>query len=488
MAEKTFFEEVFGLDGKMGRTKKDTTPPAESENEENKGNEGEGDEKSPPPGAAALPDTEPVRRLKVSRASAKRQLTKFRNRLLDSSEGKEEIEAGMEMVTQLFSEFCQVHKQVQGTFDDQDLAEADAEAYDQVILDTKTALADAKRTVARLERQHRQQEASKTADLHQTAAEAAAAVVRGQGPKLSGVDLQKFSGSYEKFPGWFSLFEALVDKRQNLDRVTKFGYLRAYTTGNAAATLARFDMAPENYEPAKDLLKERFGKPKMIRKTVVKKLVTYEPPRNTAAEGRRTLDLIHGYLHTLSSVKVDIKSRELGTALIPHLEEKFPDEARAEYEKWICKKEDHFQPTVEEFCKVIDDALEPMVNREKQNPPPQKVVKATALSGAKLDGDQEPGQTGKKKKKGPKVAGSANPQSAVCVFCGDEGHRSTDCSEGQKMDVDTRWQKVNQAHACYLCLKKGHQTRNCQAQKKECPVEGCQKAHHRLLHAPAQTK
>lgn len=430
-------------------------------------------------GSGLVPRTEEQQRLMTARSTAKRTLTKFRNRLLDKTEGVEEIEAGIEMVNQLYGEFCLAHKKVQATFSDPALAETDAEKYDDVIMDTKTAVADAKRTIRNIRETADQQRARREASLHQTAAEAAAAAVRGQGPKLSGVELSKFSGSYEKFPAWFSLFKALVDSRTSFDDTTKFGYLKAYTTGAAAATLARFEMVPSNYEPAKKLLEERFGKPRLIRKTVMKKLVEYQPSKDTAAEGRKTLDMIHGLIQTLQTVKIDTKSGDLAAALIPHLEEKFPDEARAEYEKWVCQEGEYYKPTLQKFCEEMDKALEPLLNRETKKSVPAKVTtKATALAAA----PKEQGATnegGKKKADGQK---KKSPSEQKCVFCSSPEHKSVACPEGQKMTVDERWKKVNKQRACYLCLNTGHQTKACTVKPAKCPVENCDKMHNKLLH------
>ena len=461
----------------------------------NKGGEG-GNEKDPDPsslGAAGLfhdSDAEEEEEmenggeersaLRTARATAKGKLTRFRDKL-STKKTVPEKEAAVEMILHLFNEFCVAHKAVGATFVDAVAAERDDLAYDDVISNTENALALARGEIASLKEEEQRKKDKIKRELQAEAAEAMAAAVKKNksGPKLNGFELKKFDGSFEKFPSWWSTFEAIVDRNDEYSDQIKFGLLKTYVTGAAALTLEKYEVIPENYEAAKRQLKERFGRPRVIRKRVIKKMAEYKPKDNSASEARKTLDVLTGYMRTLSSVRVDIGARELATALIPFLEDKFPEEARLEFEKWLCSQTDHFQPTLDQFITQIQRALEPLLNGERaQSSTP--VVKATALvAGAKQNGKK--GGAAAKEQGGKRRPEKTEPPQKGCLFCGGEGHRAADCPEGKKMAVDQRWAKVNEAGACYACLTRGHQVRQC-SKKVTCSKEGCSKIHHDLLH------
>ena len=52
------------------------------------------------------------------------------------------------------------------------------------------------------------------------------------------------------------------------------------------------------------------------------------------------------------------------------------------------------------------------------------------------------------------------------------------------MSLTDRMHVVTQARACYVCLTAGHIARNCGLRRK-CPVDGCDRYHHQLLHGAA---
>jgi len=50
------------------------------------------------------------------------------------------------------------------------------------------------------------------------------------------------------------------------------------------------------------------------------------------------------------------------------------------------------------------------------------------------------------------------------------------------MNSRDRYKLVRSKNLCYRCLSGGHQIKDCDDEKGECTVEGCDKLHHRLLH------
>jgi len=80
-----------------------------------------------------------------------------------------------------------------------------------------------------------------------------------------------------------------------------------------------------------------------------------------------------------------------------------------------------------------------------------------------------------------KLAGDARPGPRFpCKLC--EGpHGLAGCEKFKILDIHGRRSVVNEAKACSSCLSPGHFARDCR-RKRSCPVEGCDRSHHPLLH------
>ncbi|XP_061398464.1 uncharacterized protein LOC133334184 [Musca vetustissima] len=71
-------------------------------------------------------------------------------------------------------------------------------------------------------------------------------------------------------------------------------------------------------------------------------------------------------------------------------------------------------------------------------------------------------------------------QQIQCNICQGE-HRIYDCRRFLNLSIPDRWKQIKKIRACFSCLYIGHTTRDCR-RKRVCPVEGCQRRHHKLLH------
>ncbi|XP_055622227.1 uncharacterized protein LOC129765816 [Toxorhynchites rutilus septentrionalis] len=71
-----------------------------------------------------------------------------------------------------------------------------------------------------------------------------------------------------------------------------------------------------------------------------------------------------------------------------------------------------------------------------------------------------------------------------CPICKKAGHKTKDCFEFRKLDVDTRWKLVQQNSLCRRCLT-SHGKRPCKSDV--CGIDGCEYRHHRLLYSVKST-
>eukprot|EP00117_Sycon_ciliatum_P004217 scpid84621/ scgid8685/ len=69
-----------------------------------------------------------------------------------------------------------------------------------------------------------------------------------------------------------------------------------------------------------------------------------------------------------------------------------------------------------------------------------------------------------------------------CDFCNGRSHAAHECRRFLDPSVRSRWKWVKDQRRCFTCLRKGHRLPDC-PRSKECPVDGCRKHHHKLLHS-----
>ena len=79
---------------------------------------------------------------------------------------------------------------------------------------------------------------------------------------------------------------------------------------------------------------------------------------------------------------------------------------------------------------------------------------------------------------------SSSGSSDRCDFCNGRSHATTECRKFLGQSVRSRWKWVKEQRRCFTCLRKGHRLPDC-PRPTECPVHGCSKRHHKLLHSDA---
>ncbi|CDW61149.1 DUF1758 domain containing protein, partial [Trichuris trichiura] len=92
----------------------------------------------------------------------------------------------------------------------------------------------------------------------------------------------------------------------------------------------------------------------------------------------------------------------------------------------------------------------------------------------------KPAASRQKKAAGVNVVVKDKTLSAVCAAC-NRSHPLTQCEQFNSMTLDDRLKVARKAKCCFVCLSVGHQSRTCNVQKS-CPISGCSRKHHRLLH------
>ena len=94
--------------------------------------------------------------------------------------------------------------------------------------------------------------------------------VRARLPKL---EMRKFSGKPYDWQEFWDAFHSLVHENEELCQVDKFTYLRYLLDEPVKKVIAGFSLTEANYEAAVDLLKHRFAKPVVIKRSHINELM-----------------------------------------------------------------------------------------------------------------------------------------------------------------------------------------------------------------------
>ncbi|XP_057299452.1 uncharacterized protein LOC130630071 [Hydractinia symbiolongicarpus] len=94
--------------------------------------------------------------------------------------------------------------------------------------------------------------------------------------KLPKLELKKFNGDPLQWKSFDESFECAIHENESLSSVEKLTYLTNLLSGSAEQTISGLSLCNENYEIARDLLKERFGDPQITVSAHMNKLLTLE--------------------------------------------------------------------------------------------------------------------------------------------------------------------------------------------------------------------
>ena len=108
-------------------------------------------------------------------------------------------------------------------------------------------------------------------------------------PKL---EFMKFNGTVLKWPKFYDVFQAAVDPNPNLSGVDKFNYLHSRLEGDALEVIGGMTLTNANYNKAKDILKERYGRQDVIVNAHYKSLVNLPMSSLTTSALHHEYDVI----------------------------------------------------------------------------------------------------------------------------------------------------------------------------------------------------
>ena len=404
---------------------------------------------------AVLVDKE-FEKLTRRRAVAKDWTTKAKLHAVQLLQAKEKSKVALSLALKEIEKRLKALEKVQTEYEleleeDQFVGEIDSmNAYLQDVLVIKTKLVE---LLEKFENFYSDSEIGSTSSRYGSAR------VNAKLPKL---DLPTFSGEMLEWSSFWDQFTAIIHN-SNLPAVTKFLYLKSRLSGVAADTIAGLSLTHNNYVVACDLLRERFGRPELMKFIHVQELLHLKPlgKQASVSELRSLYNKLLSHIRSLENLGVG--GKEYGVFLTPLILSCLPADVRLEWARKSTRKESDLDFLVtfltqeiadRERCQAFKGFAKPEVKESKSVKNESRPQSASTL---------------------PKQVSKRRNNSIRCQVCF-KGHQTSKCWSLVKVSLEKRLEVCKKHGLCFRCLCKGHLAANCAA-----VCGGCQGKHHSLL-------
>ena len=278
--------------------------------------------------------------------------------------------------------------------------------------------------------------------------------------KLPKLELKSFSGNYQEWQSFWDTFQSAVDGNTSISPIEKFTYLKSCVTSNAESAIAGLTLTADNYKVAVDILKDRFGKPQLLISNYMDALLKL-PSVNSVHETKKLRELYDKIEINIRGLNaLGVESQSFGNLLVPIVMEKIPSELRL-----IVSRKFGSEGTwnLDAFLNVLKTELEA---RER----------CTAMKTSGPSNNTSKFEQYKTRSKQPYSASAlytgSEESNSHCVFC-KKNHKSINCLT--VTEPKTRRTILRRNGRCFVCLKSGHISVNCQSRAK---CFNCEGRHH----------
>ena len=151
--------------------------------------------------------------------------------------------------------------------------------------------------------------------------------------KLPKIELPRFNGDILKFNSFWQQFGACVDE-SDIPTVTKFNYLISVMRGDAKTALEGIPITDTNYESAKKILHEKYGRKELVIFAHVQELLSLSPSKDKLPS---MYDKLLANVRSLEGLGVT--PAQFGIILTPIIVSRLPEEIRMEWSRDCAKRE-----------------------------------------------------------------------------------------------------------------------------------------------------
>ena len=258
--------------------------------------------------------------------------------------------------------------------------------------------------------------------------------------RLPKLQLQPFNGELTSWTTFWDEYESAIHNNATLPDIDKFTYLRTLVTRSAKDAIAGLSLTSANYAEAISTLQKRFGSKQQIIAKHMDILLSLEPVNSSSnvTSLRRLYDQVESNKRGLKSLGVEADT--YGTLLLPMLTKKLPAELRLVISRKVDEKDwtlDNVMTALEEEVKARERA------NESTRDPPRRPGREPPTSSSLVTGD--------------------NGSSPFCYYC-NQKHAPQLCRN--VVEPETRKTVLRKSGRCFVCLKRGHVSRECRSRSR----------------------
>ena len=284
------------------------------------------------------------------------------------------------------------------------------------------------------------------------------------------IKLPKFSGNALSYADFIDRFKIHIHDKPHLTDDMRMIQLKMHVSGDAERAVSGLGSKDVMYATALKILKEQFGQPSTIARSLVNRLTKGEKIQRNDRNALRELsiDLVN-CIATMHQVKyfADVNTSDNLRKIIMRL----PDYLIQKWKGVVVEleiRDKKRSPTVND----ISTFLRKQVKVEFDPDFGDVTTRSPKYDTRKADGKDRSGI-------------HAAQKTLKCFVC-DGDHKVVECPTVADSTVSQRLDLMKNARLCFSCLNKGHMSKECRS-KKRCEKDGCTRMHHQLLHEETET-
>ena len=267
--------------------------------------------------------------------------------------------------------------------------------------------------------------------------------------RLPKLNIKPFNGDLTAWTAFWDSYESSIHNNPSLSDIDRFNYLRSLLEHVALEAISGLPLTSANYHEAIEILRKRFGNKQQIIARHMDTLLNVDAvtSQDNLKGLRHLYDLVESHVRSLKSLGVS--SDSYGTLLASVLVNKLPTEIRL----IVSRKVDEDSWNLDAMLGVVGEEL---TARERAAITPTRTKKFQAREQATA---------------ATLLAGNSS-NGPTCCYCS-QAHTSSSCSTVKS--AEDRRRILQRVGRCYVCLRKGHISRNCRSSMK---CKNCRGRHH----------
>ena len=298
-----------------------------------------------------------------------------------------------------------------------------------------------------------------------------------EGFNLPKPELLTFSGSALDYCKFIKNFETNVECKVSDNRL-KLSYLIQYCTDEARSCIEDCVLLDSDvgYNRAKAILQSRYGRPHVIARSHIDKLLLGPQIKASDVDGlyKLALDMQKcqmtlSQLGFVSDIDNSENLRRLVRRLPMHLRSRWAEKAHSIFELGR-------EPSFFDLTKFIDER-----SRVASSVYGIDIVKEYARDSKPPQGPSGNIDKGKVTTLSTYIENQTPKYDRKCFCCSGACTDLASCDQFKSMSLEDRMKYVVKSKLCFNCLKRNHMSRKCR-QEKMCTVSECINKHHSLLH------